>query len=99
MAKYICLADGSWTTPSESAGSIQCQSGSIEVCAINTDNTGIKIGQGDMIAFSGTVYVRSTNKKQAIFTAVPFDVKGGEEVVAVAHLIPSQQLLLLSKVV
>lgn len=77
MSKYICLADGSWTTPSESAGSIQCQSGSIEICAINTDNTGIKISQGDMIAFSGTVYVRSTNKKQAIFTAVPFDIRGG----------------------
>ena len=77
MSKYICLADGSWTSPSESAGSIQCQSGSIEVCAVNSDNTGIKIGQGEMIAFSGTVYVRSTNKKQAIFTAVPFDIRGG----------------------
>ena len=77
MSKYTCLADGSWTSPSESAGSIQCQSGQIEICDMNADNTGIKIGQGDMIAFSGTVYVRSTNKKQAIYTAVPFDVRGG----------------------
>ena len=77
MSKYTCPADGSWTSPSESAGSIQCQSGQIEICDMNTDNTGIKIGQGDMIAFSGTVYVRSTNKKQAVYTAVPFDVRGG----------------------
>lgn len=77
MSKYTCLADGSWTSPSESAGSIQCQSGQIEICDMNADNTGIKIGQGDMIAFSGTVYVRSTNKKQAVYTAVPFDVTGG----------------------
>lgn len=77
MSKYICPADGSWTSPSESAGSIQCQSGQIEICDINTDNSGIKIGQGEMIAFSGTVYVRCTNKKQAIYTAVPFDVRGG----------------------
>lgn len=77
MSKYICPADGSWTSPSESAGSIQCQSGQIEICDINTDNNGIKIGQGEMIAFSGTVYVRCTNKKQAIYTAVPFDVRGG----------------------
>lgn len=44
MSKYICPADGSWTSPSESAGSIQCQSGQIEICDINTDNSGIKIG-------------------------------------------------------
>lgn len=76
MSKYTCLADGSWTSPSESAGSIQCQSGQIEICDANTDNAGIKIGQGEVIGFSGTVYVRSTNKKQAVYTAVPFDATG-----------------------
>lgn len=77
MAKYTCSANGSWITPTETSGSIQCQTGSIEISAINSDNTGIKIGQGDMVAFEGSIFVRSNNNKQAIFTTVPFDVKGG----------------------
>lgn len=77
MAKYTCLADGSWTSPSESTGSIQCQTGIIEISAVNEDNTGIRLTQGDMVAFDGAVYVRSVANRDSTFTTVPFDVTGG----------------------
>lgn len=77
MAKYTCLADGSWVSPAESSGSIQCYVGIIEISSENVENTGVRICQGDIVAFSGTVYVRSVAERDSIFTTVPFDWRGG----------------------
>ena len=77
MSQYTSWSYDDWQTPTETSGSIQCQVGQIEISAINTPNTGIRINQGDIVGFDGTVYVRSVANTKSIFTTVPFDIRGG----------------------
>lgn len=80
MAKYIAKPD-EWVSPSETTGSIQNIGRSIlEVSSTNTENTGIRVNQGQIISFEGTVYVRSIGNRNCEFTTVPFKVtgKGGD---------------------
>lgn len=76
MAKYNVKA-GTWVSPEETTGSIQNTSKvPIEISATNEDNTGIKLVENQIVAFEGTVYVRSAGNKDAVFTTVPFKVNG-----------------------
>lgn len=76
MAKYNVKV-GTWVSPDETTGSIQNVSKvPIEISAINEDNTGIRLTENQIVAFEGTVYVRGTGNKDAVFTTVPFKVNG-----------------------
>lgn len=76
MAKYLAMTER-WIVPEETSGSIQNIGDSvIEVSAEDKFNTGVRIGQNQMIAFDGTVYVRSMGSAPCAFTTVPFNVKG-----------------------
>ena len=76
MAKYT-VSVGEWVSPDEVTGSIQCVGRvPIEVSSENKENTGLIIRENQIIAFEGTVYVRSTGNRLATFTTVPFKVNG-----------------------
>lgn len=76
MAKYNVKV-GTWVSPDETTGSIQNVSKvPIEISATNEDNTGIRLTENQIVAFEGTVYVRGTGNKDAVFTTVPFKVNG-----------------------
>lgn len=81
MARYVAKPDR-WVSPVEESGTLQnASSGVIEISSENIENSGIKLGSGQMISFSGAVYVRSVGNSPCAFTTVPFNAvgKGGEE--------------------
>ena len=77
MARYIAKPT-EWLELPEKNGTLQnIDTGVIEVSSENVENTGLKLGSNQILAFSGTVYVRSVGNRDCVFTTVPFEALGG----------------------